>query len=254
MSSLHGKVVLITGAASGIGRATAIAFAGEGATLVLLDRDADGLDALRSELASDGVTVTASETDVTDATQVDAAHDEAARAHGRIDVGVNNAGVTFPTALTHVTAEEEFDRVIGVNLKGVWLGMRAQLRHMDAARSGAIVNMASIAGIVGAPGGAPYAASKQGIIGLTRSAAIEYALRGIRINAVAPGMVETPMLAEFERLADDPSIPEAVRNSHAMGRCAQPPEIAAAVVWLAGEGASFATGSVLTVDGGLTVN
>jgi NAD(P)-dependent dehydrogenase (short-subunit alcohol dehydrogenase family) len=254
MSSLHGKVVLITGAASGIGRASAIAFAGEGATLVLLDRDTDGLELLRSELASGGVTVTASVTDVTDAKRVDAAHDEAVHAHGRIDVGVNNAGVTFPTALTHVTAEEEFDRVIGVNLKGVWLGMRAQLRHMDAARSGVIVNMASIAGIVGAPGGAPYAASKQGIIGLTRSAAIEYARRGIRINAVAPGMVETPMLAEFERLADDPSIPEAVRNSHALGRCAQPQEIAAAVVWLAGDGASFATGSVLTVDGGLTVN
>jgi NAD(P)-dependent dehydrogenase (short-subunit alcohol dehydrogenase family) len=254
MSSLHGKVVLITGAASGIGRATAIAFAADDATLVLLDRDADGLEALRSELASGGVTVTASVTDVTDAKQVDDAHDDAVRAHGRIDVGVNNAGVTFPTALTHVTAEKEFDRVIAVNLKGVWLGMRAQLRHMDAARSGAIVNMASIAGIVGAPGGAPYAASKQGIIGLTRSAAIEYARRGIRINAVAPGMVETPMLAEFERLADDPSIPEAVRNSHALGRCAQPQEIAAAVVWLAGDGASFATGSVLTVDGGLTVN
>jgi NAD(P)-dependent dehydrogenase (short-subunit alcohol dehydrogenase family) len=254
MSSLHGKVVLITGAASGIGRATAIAFAGKDATLVLLDRDADGLEAVRSELASGGGTATASVTDVTDAKQVDAAHDEAVRAHGRIDVGVNNAGVTFPTALTHVTAEEEFDRVIRVNLKGVWLGMRAQLRHMDAARSGAIVNMSSIAGIVGAPGGAPYAASKQGIIGLTRSAAIEYARRGIRINAVAPGMVETPMLAEFERLADDPSIPEAVRNSHAVGRCAQPQEIAAAVVWLASDGASFVTGSVLTVDGGLTVN
>jgi NAD(P)-dependent dehydrogenase (short-subunit alcohol dehydrogenase family) len=254
MSSFHEKVVLITGAASGIGRATAIAFAGEGAMLVLLDRDGDGLEALRSELARGGVRATVSVADVTEASQLDSAHDEAVRAHGRIDIAVNNAGVTFPTALTHATAEEDFDRVIAVNLKGVWLGMRAQLRHMNAARSGVIVNMASIAGIVGAPGGAPYAASKQGIIGLTRSAAIEYARRGIRINAVAPGMVETPMLAEFERLADDPSIPEAVRDSHAIGRCAQPPEIAAAVLWLASDGASFATGSVLTVDGGLTVN
>ncbi|MGH2849008.1 MAG: SDR family NAD(P)-dependent oxidoreductase [Solirubrobacteraceae bacterium] len=254
MSSLHGKVVLITGAASGIGRATAQAFAEADSTLILLDRDAAGLEALRSELASRDVIARARVTDVGDAEQVDAAHDEAVDACGRIDIAVNNAGVTFPTALTHVTTEDEFDRVIRANLKGVWLGMRAQLRHMDAAGSGAIVNMASIAGIVGAPGGGPYAASKQGIIGLTRSAAMEYARRGIRINAVAPGMVETPMLEEFERLADDPSIPEAVRNSHPVGRCARPEEIAAAVLWLAGDGASFATGSVLTVDGGLTVN
>ena len=124
-----------------------------------------------------------------DAGQVDAAHDAAVEAHGRIDVGVNNAGIPFPTSLTHLTPEEEFDRVIDINLKGVWLTMRAQLRHMEAVESGVIVNMASIAGIVGAPGGAPYAASKQGIVGLTRSAAVEYARRGIRINAVAPGIV-----------------------------------------------------------------
>jgi len=253
-NELADKVAVVTGAASGIGRATALAFAREGAVLVLLDRDAAGLEALSAEAEAAGSpAVTASVTDVTDAAAVDAAHDAAVRAHGRIDIGVNNAGVTISTALTHEMPEASFDATIAVNLKGVWLTMRAQLRHMDAAGSGAIVNMASIAGTVGAPGAAPYAASKHGIVALTRSAAVEYAQRGIRINAVAPGTVETPMFEDFKRRSDDPSIPEAVAGGHAMGRMAKPSEIAEAVLWLAGDKASFVCGSVLFVDGGFTI-
>jgi NAD(P)-dependent dehydrogenase (short-subunit alcohol dehydrogenase family) len=190
--------------------------------------------------------------DVRDRVQVDAAHDEAVRVHGRLDLAVNNAGITAPTAVTHETPEEVFDRVMAINLKGVWLGLRAQLRHMDAAGAGAIVNMASIAGVIAAPSMGPYAAAKHAIIGLTRSAAIEYASRGIRVNAVAPGTVETPMLAEFEAANSDPEVTQAVREGHPVGRCAQPAEIAAAVLWLAGNQSSFVTGSVLTVDGGFT--
>lgn len=249
----EGKIALVTGAASGIGRATALAFGDEGATLVLLDRDAAGLEALREELAASGTTATAVVTDVSDRAQVDAAHDEAVRVHGRLDIAFNNAGITASTAVTHETSEEVYDRIMAINLKGVWLCLRAQLRHMDAARSGAIVNMASIAGMIAAPGMGPYAAAKHAIIGLTRSASVEYALRGIRVNAVAPGTVETPMFAEFERISNDPEITDAVRDGHAIGRCAQPAEIASAVLWLASQQASFVTGSVLTVDGGFTV-
>ncbi len=245
---LEGKIVVVTGAASGIGRATANAFAAEGATLVLVDRDADGLRAAQAEIAG----ATALAVDVSDSASVDAAHDAVVDQHGRIDVAFNNAGVIEPVGWLHETPEGSWDRVIAVNLKGVWLCMRAQLRHMFARRYGVIVNTSSAAGLVGAPGTSPYTTAKHGVIGLTRTAALEYATHGIRVNAVAPGTVETPMNARFSREADDPFADAPVRHGHPNGRLARPEEIADAVLFLASDRSTFATGSTLVVDGGYT--
>jgi len=249
---LDGKVVLVTGAASGIGRATAKAFALERAMLVLVDRDAEGLRAARDEIVAAGGRATTLALDVTDSAAVDRAHDEVAVEHGRIDVAFNNAGVIEPVAWLHDTPEDSWDRVIAVNLKGVWLCMRAQLRHMFARRDGVIVNTSSAAGLVGAPGTSPYTTAKHGVIGLTRTAALEYATHGIRVNAVAPGTVETPMMDEFSRQQDDPFADAPVRHGHPNGRLARPEEIADAVLFLASERSTFATGSTLVVDGGYT--
>jgi NAD(P)-dependent dehydrogenase (short-subunit alcohol dehydrogenase family) len=244
---LDGKVVLVTGAASGIGRATARAFAGEGATLALVDRDEAGLRSAQEEIGG-----TLHVVDVADSAAVDRVHDEVAATHGRIDVAFNNAGVIEPVGWLHDTPEESWDRVIAVNLKGVWLCMRAQLRHMFARRDGVIVNTSSAAGLVGAPGTSPYTTAKHGVIGLTRTAALEYATHGIRVNAVAPGTVQTPMNATFSQQPDDPFADAPVRHGHPNGRLARPEEIADAVLFLASERSTFATGSTLVVDGGYT--
>jgi NAD(P)-dependent dehydrogenase (short-subunit alcohol dehydrogenase family) len=249
---LDGKVVLVTGGASGIGRATAKAFAREGAKLVLVDRDAAGLTGAREEIVAAGGSATTKQVDVSDSAAVDRAHDEAAAEQGRIDVAFNNAGVIEPVGWLHDTPEDSWDRVIAVNLKGVWLCMRAQLRHMFAQRAGVIVNTSSAAGLVGAPGTSPYTTAKHGVIGLTRTAALEYAQHGIRVNAVAPGTVETPMMAEFSQQQDDPFADAPVRHGHPNGRLARPDEIADAVLYLASERSTFATGSTLVVDGGYT--
>jgi NAD(P)-dependent dehydrogenase (short-subunit alcohol dehydrogenase family) len=244
---LKGKVAVVTGGASGIGRATAIALVAAGARTIAMDRDDDALAALRAEVPE----VLVARVDVADAWQVDAAHDAVAEEHGRLDVAVNNAGVTRPIGWLHETPEWSFDDVMAVNLRGVWLCLRAQLRHMHARRAGVIVNTASAASFVGAPGVAPYTAAKHGVLGLTRSAALEYAALGIRINAVAPGTVDTPMSDAFAQL-DDPFGDALVRQTPPLGRLAQAGEVADAILFLAGERSSFATGSVLTLDGGFT--
>ena len=249
---LDGKVVLVTGAASGIGRATAKAFAAEGATLALVDRDAGGLRTVREEIVAAGGRATTHVIDVSKSAEVDDAHDEIAVEHRHIDVAFNNAGVIEPVGWLHDTPEGSWDRVISVNLKGVWLCMRAQLRHMFARQAGVIVNTSSAAGLVGAPGTSPYTTAKHGVIGLTRTAALEYATSGIRINAVAPGTVQTPMNATFSRQANDPFADAPVRHGHPNGRLARPEEIADAVLFLASERSTFATGSTLVVDGGYT--
>jgi NAD(P)-dependent dehydrogenase (short-subunit alcohol dehydrogenase family) len=246
---LRDKVVAITGGASGIGRATAHAFAAEGARVTVLDRDPTALAALAHELGG----IETRRLDVTSAAAVDAAFDEIAEREGRIDIGVNNAGITRGLGWLHEVDESDWDAVLAVNLKGVWLCMRAELRHMHARGAGVIVNTASAAGLVGTPGVAHYTASKWGVLGLTKSAALEYAPLGIRINAVAPGTVDTPMGDGFaEARKADPFADAIVRQPHPLQGIARPEQIADAILYLAGDRSSFATGSTLVIDGGFS--
>jgi NAD(P)-dependent dehydrogenase (short-subunit alcohol dehydrogenase family) len=247
---LRGKVVVVTGGASGIGLAAVRAFAAEGARVTVLDRDAAAL----ARLAADVAGVATERVDVAVAAEVDAAYDGVVEREGRLDVAVNNAGTNQGLGWLHETDEIHWDTVVTVNLKGVWLCMRAELRHMYAQRAGVIVNTASTVSLVGGPGVAHYTASKFGVLGLTKTAALEYAPLGIRINAVAPGTVETPMGDRFavERRAD-PFADALVRQPHPLNRTvARPEQIADAILFLAGDRSSFATGSTLVVDGGFT--
>jgi NAD(P)-dependent dehydrogenase (short-subunit alcohol dehydrogenase family) len=247
---LTGKVVTITGGASGIGRAAVHAFVREGARVTALDRDRDGLARLAQELEG----IETRELDVTRAAEVDAAFDAIAEREGRIDVGINNAGISRGLGWLHEVAERDWDAVLSVNLKGIWLCMRAELRHMHAQGAGVIVNTASAAGLVGTPGVAHYAASKFGVLGLTKSAALEYAPLGIRINAVAPGTIRTPMGDHFgEERRTDPFADAIVRQEHPLAQgIGRADQIADALLYLASDRADFATGSTLVVDGGFT--
>jgi NAD(P)-dependent dehydrogenase (short-subunit alcohol dehydrogenase family) len=215
----------------------------------VLDRDRDALAQTAQEL---GVATHA--LDVTVAREVDEAFDAIAAREGRIDVAVNNAGVSRGLAWLHEVDEADYDAVLGVNLKGVWLCMRAALRHMYAQQAGVIVNTASAASLVGTPGVAHYAASKHGVIGLTRSAALEYAALGIRINAVAPGTIDTPMGKGFARdRRADPFADAIVRQAHPLEqRIGRSEEIADAILYLASERSSFASGATFSIDGAFT--
>jgi NAD(P)-dependent dehydrogenase (short-subunit alcohol dehydrogenase family) len=241
--------VAVTGGASGIGRAAVGAFRREGARVVALDRDPETLARLADEVEG----VQTRELDVTSAADVDATIDAIVAEHGRLDVAVNNAGITGGLAWLHEADESFWDAVVDVNLKGVWLCMRAELRHMYAQQAGVIVNTASAAGLRGGPGVAHYVASKHGVIGLTRTAALEYAPLGIRINAIAPGTVDTPMSDSFDiDRREDPFADAAVRQPHPLRPMATPAEIADGILYLAGDQSTFVTGSVLSVDGGFT--
>jgi NAD(P)-dependent dehydrogenase (short-subunit alcohol dehydrogenase family) len=244
---LRGKVVVVTGGASGIGLATVRGFVAEGARVTVLDRDPEALARLAQD---DGVETR--ELDVTEAVAVDAAFDAVVEREGRIDVAVNNAGVIRGLNWLHEVAERDWDDVLAVNLKGVWLCMRAELRHMHRQHAGVIVNISSAAGLVGGPGVAHYTASKWGVLGLTKSAALEYARVGVRVNAVAPGTIETPMGDAFalER-RDDPFADAVVRQPHPLG-IGRPEQVADAILYLAGDRSGFATGSTLVVDGGFS--
>ncbi|HWV87605.1 MAG TPA: glucose 1-dehydrogenase [Capillimicrobium sp.] len=246
---LKDKVVAVTGGASGIGRAAVEAFLREGARVVALDRNPQTLARLADEVEG----VQTRELDVTSAADVDATIDAIVAEHGRLDVAVNNAGVTGGLAWLHEAEESFWDTVVDVNLKGVWLCMRAELRHMYAQQAGVIVNTASAAGLRGGPGVAHYVASKHGVIGLTRTAALEYAPLGIRINAIAPGTVDTPMSDSFDiDRREDPFADAAVRQPHPLRPVATPAEIADGILYLSGDQSTFVTGSVLSVDGGFT--
>jgi NAD(P)-dependent dehydrogenase (short-subunit alcohol dehydrogenase family) len=247
----EGKVALVTGAAGGIGLATAKAFAEAGARVVLADQDAALLGRSTDGLRSAGHTVTAVACDVTDRDQVKAAIEQAVGSYGRLDAAFNNAGINCDGAPMLESDDEEFDRVIDVNLRGVWNCMKAELRQMTAQGSGAIVNCSSIGGMRGSKGRAAYSASKFGIIGLTRASAIEYAAKGIRINAVCPGIIgNTPMSTKVTK-NNDPDIIKAFVAAEPIGRLGEPEEIAAAVLWLCSPAASFVVGHAMVVDGGI---
>jgi NAD(P)-dependent dehydrogenase (short-subunit alcohol dehydrogenase family) len=246
---LEGRVALVTGAASGIGRATAELLAAMGARVLASDVDADAGAAVVAALREGGAEARFVAADVTDGGAVRAAVADAVEAFGRLDCAANCAGVGGGHASTHEYPEDEWDRIVAVNLRGTWLAMRAEIEAMLAAGGGAIVNVSSTLGLRGSPFGSPYSASKHGVLGLTRTAALEYAAHGIRVNAVCPGAIDTPMMdATFERF---PGFKEALTGFVPMGRMGGPDEVAGAIAWLSSDAASFVTGEALTVEGGL---
>ena len=246
---LKGKVALVTGAGGGIGLATAWAFAEAGASVVLADRNEQALSKGTEGIRSAGHNAIGLNCDVTDKAQVTTMIEHATATYGRLDAAFNNAGINSDGASLLDTSDDEFDRIINVNLRGVWNCMKAELRYMIAQGSGAIVNCSSIGGMVGSKGRSAYSASKHGVIGLTRSAALEYAPRGIRINAVCPGMVNTPMAVAVTKNYD-PEVVKAMVAREPIGRFGEAEEIAAAVVWLCTSAASFMVGHAMAVDGG----
>jgi len=242
------KVVLITGAGGGIGRATALEFAQEGGKVVVADRNvAIGQETvgLIREKSGEARFVAV---DVADSESVEAMVDFAMSAYGRLDVAFNNAGINVPGPPLADVTDEDFDRMIAVNLRGVFLCMKHEIRTMLASGGGAIINTASVGAHVAAAGIGAYVAGKHGVVGLTRTAAIEYASKGIRINAVSPGATQTPMLNEWLK---DPAVGELLNQQHPIGRYAQAREIARVVLFLASDDASFVVGHPLLVDGGL---
>jgi NAD(P)-dependent dehydrogenase (short-subunit alcohol dehydrogenase family) len=246
---LEGRVALVTGAASGIGRATAELLAAMGARVLASDVDADAGAAVVAALREGGAEARFVAADVTDGGAVRAAVADAVEAFGRLDCAANCAGVGGGHASTHEYPEDEWDRIVAVNLRGTWLAMRAEIEAMLAAGGGAIVNVSSTLGLRGSPFGSPYSASKHGVLGLTRTAALEYAAHGIRVNAVCPGAIDTPMMdATFERF---PGFKEALTGFVPMRRMGGPDEVAGAIAWLSSDAASFVTGEALTVEGGL---
>ena len=246
----NGQVALVTGAGSGMGLATAQAFAEAGAAVVLADINEDALRAATDELTAAGHQALGVTCDVSDEDQVAAMVERAVATFGRLDMAFNNAGIQVPPSDAADEPAENFDRVNAINLRGVWACMKHELRQMRAQGSGAIVNCSSLGGLVGLPGRAAYHASKHGVIGLTKSAALEYAPRGIRINAICPGTIETPMVTDMIAKGEL-DVPEAVANQP-IGRLGRGDEIAAAVLWLCSPGASFVLGVALPVDGGYT--
>lgn len=245
---LDGKIALITGAGSGIGRASALTFAREGAKVAVADRLVDGGQETVRMVEAAGGTASFIEVDVSDAASVEAMVNATVETYGRIDCAYNNAGIEGQVAPTDSYADDMFDKVIAVNLTGVWLCMKYEIPRLLEHGGGAIVNTASGAGLIGVAGLSAYVASKHGVIGLTKTAALEYAKSGIRVNAVCPGLIQTPMV---ERLtADQPQLGEALVAMEPVGRTGRPEEIAESVVWLCSDAASFVTGHAMSVDGG----
>lgn len=248
--SFEGKVVLVTGGAGGIGRAAALAFGRAGASVVVADLSVDGGHATAAMIVEAGGKALFVPTNVTRAREVQALIDKAVATYGRLDCAFNNAGIEEEHLPLGEGDEEQFDRIMGVNVKGAWLCMKYEIRQMLKQGGGAIVNTASVAGLVGAPTQPIYAASKHAVVGMTKTAAAEYGRAGIRINSVCPGVINTPMLARA--LEREPQREKKLRSVHPIGRFGEAAEVANAALWLCSEQASFVTGHQLAVDGGLT--
>jgi NAD(P)-dependent dehydrogenase (short-subunit alcohol dehydrogenase family) len=244
-----GKVALVTGGASGIGRACARLFAKEGASVVVSDVALEGGQETVRLIEEDGGQASFVEADVSKAAEVEALVGRALEAYSRLDYAFNNAGIEGRMATnTADYPEEDWDRVIAVNLKGVWLCMKHEITQMLRQGGGSIVNNSSVEGLVGLPGTSAYAASKHGVVGLTKTAALEYAQSGIRVNAVCPGLIRTPMVERYSR--GDAEIEAQFASVEPVGRMGSAEEVAEAVVWLCSEAASFVTGHAMAVDGG----
>ena len=249
MGKLDGKVAIVTGAASGIGRATALLFAREGAKLVAADWHDDTASDLMTQIASAGGEATFVKTDVSNPDDVQRMVQTAVDSYGRLDVLFNNAGIEGEQGPTADCTIENFDHVIAVNLKGVFLGMKFAIPAMLQSGGGSIINTASVAGVVGFPGIPAYTASKGGVIQLTKTAALEYATQGIRVNAICPGVIETPMVERF--VSAGPEARAAIEASEPVGHMGKPEDIASMALFLASDESAFCTGAPFIVDGGM---
>lgn len=249
--SFENKVALVTGAAGGMGLATAKAFAEAGAAVVLADFREEAVKAEAQKLLAAGHKAIAVRCDVSDDAQVEAMMDHTVAEFGRLDAAFNNAGVMARIAPTADSSREDWDRVIGINLRGVWICMKHELRQMKRQGSGAIVNNASVGALTGNPGIGSYIASKHGVVGLTRTAALEYVTHGIRVNAVNPGLIDTQIARDV--VDGNEQAYEDIAKHVPIGRAGTAEEIASAVLWLCSTGASYVVGHALTVDGGMTV-
>ena len=251
--SFNNQVALVTGAASGLGLATAKAFAEAGASVALADWNESAVRSAAEELAQQGHKTLAIRCDVADDEQVKAMVEQTVSTFGRLDVAYNNAGVQNRLAETADSPRDDYDRVMAINLRGVWSCMKFELQHMRKQGSGAIVNCSSLGGLVGGAERGTYHAAKHGVIGLTKSAALEYAKRGIRVNAVCPGLILTPMSDQMVAAGQGEAL-EAMVKSIPMGRQGRAAEIADAVLWLCSQAASYVTGQSISVDGGFVMH
>lgn len=247
---LENKIIVMTGAASGIGRATALLAAKYGASLALCDLNGEGV-AETAQLAREaGVRAISEAVDVSSATQVEAFMQRVGSEYGRLDGAFNNAGVGGTLTRTHMLPEDLWDQCMSVNLKGVWLSMKYEVPLLRGDGGGAIVNMASVAGVIGFPMNAVYSASKHGVVGLTKSAAAEYARNNIRVNAICPGYTDTPMVSAIDEIR--PGMVENTLQAVPMKRLGHPDEVAETVCYLLSSRAPFLTGQAITIDGGLS--
>ena len=247
-----GQVALVTGAAKGMGLATARAFARNGASVVLADLDGELAANEAEQIADQGGIAIAVACDVADEAQVSAMVDRAVAEFGRLDMAFNNAGIQVPPSDAADEPMQNFERVTAVNQRGVWACMKHELRVMREQGSGAIVNCSSLGGLVGLPERAAYHGTKHAVIGMTRSAGVEYAPRGIRINAVCPGTIDTPMVQDM--LAGQADAMAEIMKEQSIGRLGRAEEVAEAVLWLCSPGASFVVAAALPVDGGFTAH
>jgi len=245
---VDGKVAMVTGGGSGIGRATCLKFAAEGAKVVVSDINVAGGEETVAMIEKDGGEAAFIECNVADHDSVEALVKGVVDRFGRLDCAFNNAGVAGDQVRTKDSTFEDFNKIIDVNLRGVWYCLKYELEQMLSQGSGAIVSTASVAGLVGFQGGCGYVAAKHGVVGLTKTAALDYAKSGVRVNAVCPGIIETPMVSGV--FQESPKFKEMIIKAEPIGRMGQPTEIAAATVWLCSDKASFVTGHAMPVDGG----